>query len=636
MATGAIEDLSLAELLDEPTEVASRVDLPGRESPGVLTVLSREDILRTGARDLAQLLAFVPGFGTGVDVQGSIGPSTRGLWGQEGKVLVLVDGHEMNELAYSTTPIVNHLPLELAEQITIIRGPGSTVYGGFAELTVIDIVTRAAAGKGLTASGRYEATTASDTLLQQTAGVAYGHQGSVWRIGALAWGGEGNLTDRVYVDAYGTETPMAGANKTRPVWLAVDASTEDFRARVALDGFTSTMVDAFDAVLEAPTPEGFQGAYAQFNGDLHPADGLTVTPHASFKLQQPWRNTEAEPDSVIYLDLSVLRSHVGVDATYDVNDHVTALAGGLFQLDYAFPRSVELWGDPVTIVDGGVFSEVVGQWSFATVSAGVRLEYNPRVGPMFGPRIALTRAFGDDGHVKVLAARAFRAPGLYNLLGGSVSPEAVDTIEAEVGVALGKRQYVTLNAYDTTMRNPIVYFYEVDDLGNESEGYTNEERTGTRGVEAQYRIVTKRVDAWATYSLYSAAGREQVPNWVVPDHPGMLQGMATHKGTFVLTTRPIEGLALSPNVIAQSRRFAYAGYDSDEELVPSFLPGSVLVGADVRYAIGDQGFGLGVGAHDLLDQAPSYAQPYDGGHPPLPGAGRSFYLRFGWEPPVTE
>ena len=137
--------LDLEALLSLETDVASATELTLRESPAIITVISRDELVRVGARDLMDALALVPGVGFGVDVQGVVGIGFRGLWGHEGKVLLLVDGQPMNEVLYGTLQFGNHIPVELIERIEIIRGPGSVVYGGFAELAVIDVITRTAA-----------------------------------------------------------------------------------------------------------------------------------------------------------------------------------------------------------------------------------------------------------------------------------------------------------------------------------------------------------------------------------------------------------------------------------------------------------------------------------------------------------
>jgi hypothetical protein len=99
-----IEEVSLEDLLETDTTVASSKSVQLRASPGVVTVVGREEIQRLGARDLLDLLPLVPGFDVGVDVTSVVGLSFRGNWAHEGKLLIMVDGVEMNEVLYQTSP----------------------------------------------------------------------------------------------------------------------------------------------------------------------------------------------------------------------------------------------------------------------------------------------------------------------------------------------------------------------------------------------------------------------------------------------------------------------------------------------------------------------------------------------------
>jgi len=173
------DEMSLEELLNVELTVASRKALSGRESPGIVTLLTREELRAAGARDLMDALRLVPGFSFGVDVQGVAGLGVRGFWAHEGKVALFIDGVEMNENLYATLQLGNHYPVELIEKIEIIRGPGSAVYGGTAELAVIQVTTRSGA-----------------ELAGWEAAASWGQGGDGWmrRKGSLAAGGSGDAT----------------------------------------------------------------------------------------------------------------------------------------------------------------------------------------------------------------------------------------------------------------------------------------------------------------------------------------------------------------------------------------------------------------------------------------------------------
>jgi outer membrane cobalamin receptor len=167
-------------LLSTPVIAATRQSVPIRESAGIVTLLDRSDIQASGARDLVELLRMVPGLDFGSDTNGVVGIGVRGNWGHDGKVLLLVDGLDMVEPLYGTNPFGGHYPLGNVERIEVIRGPGSAVYGGFAELAVINVITRRGAKidglEGTLWLGRMAGADPATRLGEFTYGKAWGRQ----------------------------------------------------------------------------------------------------------------------------------------------------------------------------------------------------------------------------------------------------------------------------------------------------------------------------------------------------------------------------------------------------------------------------------------------------------------------------
>ncbi|HET7504725.1 MAG TPA: hypothetical protein VFK02_27070, partial [Kofleriaceae bacterium] len=52
-----VQELSLADLLDARTEIASKKPQTSRETPGIVSVITREEIVESGARELLDVLA---------------------------------------------------------------------------------------------------------------------------------------------------------------------------------------------------------------------------------------------------------------------------------------------------------------------------------------------------------------------------------------------------------------------------------------------------------------------------------------------------------------------------------------------------------------------------------------------------
>ena len=78
-------DMSLEQLLSIDVSVASYADKPLREQPGVVTLVTRADIRRTGARDLIDIINLVPGFRTVSEVHETVSLGSRGIYAAEGK-----------------------------------------------------------------------------------------------------------------------------------------------------------------------------------------------------------------------------------------------------------------------------------------------------------------------------------------------------------------------------------------------------------------------------------------------------------------------------------------------------------------------------------------------------------------------
>ena len=96
------DDMTLEDLLNIELSVASKKNLTSRESPGIVTFITQEEIQKSGARDLIDVLSSVQGFVFVGNVQGTVGTSLRGFDGQGGKILFMIDGMPMPELFYGT------------------------------------------------------------------------------------------------------------------------------------------------------------------------------------------------------------------------------------------------------------------------------------------------------------------------------------------------------------------------------------------------------------------------------------------------------------------------------------------------------------------------------------------------------
>ena len=133
----------------EPVVVsAGRVEQTTAEVPTNVTVLTRDDVERSAARTVDDLLRQIPGFSlfrrssSVVANPTTQGVSLRGI-GPSGvsRTLVLLDGIPLND-PFGGWVYWSKVPLESIERIEVVRGGGSALYGNYALGGVINLVTR--------------------------------------------------------------------------------------------------------------------------------------------------------------------------------------------------------------------------------------------------------------------------------------------------------------------------------------------------------------------------------------------------------------------------------------------------------------------------------------------------------------
>ncbi|MCY1016539.1 TonB-dependent receptor plug domain-containing protein [Pyxidicoccus sp. MSG2] len=110
------------------------------ETPVATEVITRADILLSGARNAAELLAAHPG----LEVVHSFSGATLQIQGLGSEyVLVLVDGERVAGRVAGGVDL-SRLSLEDVEQVEIVKGPSSALYGSDAVAGVVNLITRRA------------------------------------------------------------------------------------------------------------------------------------------------------------------------------------------------------------------------------------------------------------------------------------------------------------------------------------------------------------------------------------------------------------------------------------------------------------------------------------------------------------
>lgn len=142
-----LSSLDIEELARIKVTSVTRRPAAVAQASAAISVISREDVRRSGAANLPEALRLLPGLAAARVGTRDWAVSSRGFNQQtSNKMLVLIDGR----VVYS--PIfagvfwdVQRVPLEDIDRIELIRGPGAALWGANAVNGVINVVTRTAA-----------------------------------------------------------------------------------------------------------------------------------------------------------------------------------------------------------------------------------------------------------------------------------------------------------------------------------------------------------------------------------------------------------------------------------------------------------------------------------------------------------
>jgi len=210
---------------DDRVEVtATRFPDDARRLPANVTVLTAEDIAKSAARTVPELLAEQVGI-TLKDFFGNNASSTsvdmRGFGVTGGQnTLILLDGRRMTDIDLTTVQW-SSVPISSIERIEILRGTGSVLYGDGASAGVINIVTRSPLKPGVHAElyGRAGSHNTLETQLTgSVANEAFGLNASVYGFASDGY----RANNRNEQANYAANMRWAGASSTLDLRLGTD------------------------------------------------------------------------------------------------------------------------------------------------------------------------------------------------------------------------------------------------------------------------------------------------------------------------------------------------------------------------------------------------------------------------------
>ena len=508
-------NLSLEQLMSIPVYSAAKRDQDASDAPSSVTVVTATEIRAYGWRTLADLLQSVPGFY-------AINPRTYGFAGVRGfnrpgdfggRLLLLVDGHRLNDPLYDTAAVTEDfiLDLDLVDRVEIVRGPGSALYGNNAFFAIINVLTR----QGGALDG-FEAAAEAGSL-------------GTWR-GRLTWGRRDTFGDETLLSASGfgsrgqdrlfiSEFADAGAGDG----ILPDGDDQSARRLLASHRHGDLTFEALygERTKHGPPAWGMPAdvpretfdarAFAEVRYD----HALSATRGLAARLYYDWYKysgdypydiaPEGEPRNLLVNRDESLAESVGGEFQVDWKPGARheAVAGAEYRYDFhqsmrnfdlSSPPYSYLDIDPETRVFGCFLQDEYRPAASVGVTAGVRYDHYDSFGDALNPRLACVLDLDAWTTLKLLYGRAFRAPNAYEFHyedGGlsartnpDLEPEEVTTYEVVGERRLGAGWRASVSGFANDVTNLIG---ELQDPESEGGLYypANLDRVEARGFELQ-------------------------------------------------------------------------------------------------------------------------------------------------------
>lgn len=386
---------------------ASRTEQLLLESPVAISVIDSADIALSPAKNYADLLRGIPGLNITQTSARDINMSSRSATGTlDASQLVLIDGRSVY-LDFFGFVAWDLLPLDFSEieQIEVVRGPGSAVWGANAMQGVVNVITktprsygngfrvRAGGGERGTGFGAFTWTAARPKIAWKVSGAYYTQD---------AWDRPGPLENGIPRDSFpnfGTSQPKGDA---RIDFITGEESTVSLYAGIAGTGGTiHTGIGPF-RVNDGMTFWYVRGDYnwkalnIRFFANVLDGDAINLLNGLPFVFE-----------SQTY-DFSVTNM-------MQLSDRHTVTYGGNYR-KLNFDLSIAPNEDSRT--EGGGFAQLGLDFSdHFSVDAGVRADsFSNLDKTVVSPRGALLfRPTGSPNHViRAGFGRAFRTPSLIN------------------------------------------------------------------------------------------------------------------------------------------------------------------------------------------------------------------------------
>lgn len=420
-------EMSLESLVDVKVTAASKCEEHQSDAPGIVSVITRDDLERFGGTTLRDVLERVASI---YSVKGFLARSAISIRGDQtteasSHVLVLINGRPTRERVYGGTDgdIYEAFPLNAIDHIEVIRGPGSVLYGTNGFSGVINIVTRNETANAATVDG----------LITENSGIGlnfswnYNHD-ELTVFSAMRYMDKPDWEFRYGTGLQGLSGYFDLQQKDSSLGAFFDVRYKHWRANIA---FTEWETNILAPGLNDPV------SYSRTFADIEYSHQINDQWSSSYNL------TLTQLDQDTFVSRDSFEALLEWSNRVVLNDHTNLVIGGV----YTYIDGQEAAGplqqpQQISMDANESASQIYGQIDFHPVDALkliTGLQYNKaekHSGDLL-PRLGAIYSFDKPFTLKLLYSEAYRAPSLDEMFlsdprvvgAPDLEPETVETVD---------------------------------------------------------------------------------------------------------------------------------------------------------------------------------------------------------------
>ncbi|MCS5596381.1 MAG: TonB-dependent receptor [Alphaproteobacteria bacterium] len=448
------DEMSIQELMALDIEGLSQVQVSSAskrlehvsEAPSVVSIVSEDDIKRYGAVNLHDVLNRVPSLQV---LNSTANPNNmvtlRAASNQHypNRILFLIDGRPVRDSygGHLNYGLFTHYPVSNIQQIEVIRGPGSVLYGTNAYAGIVNIISKDACEGGC---GAVQTTYGSFNRRDQEGSVSYA--GEDWAISTAFKATDVKGQRFTIKDETSTEGSYRGREEGHGVF--VKGHYKNLNMLAFVDRAAQSSLGIFGRFPESESDGKRATVDVGYEHNFDAVDTKVET-HLTYNRTRSGYYTDAperNSDDLLIAEVS-LQTHV--------NDNLNLTYGGFFEhhdgyvADRAYQQHLHNLYAQIDYTFGSAFKFV----------GGVQLNDSELFKADISPRLAFIYTPYENMGMKLLYGEAFRSStaverevSIPNVITGNVNmqPEVVETIEAQAFYN-DDNAYVALTGYRSRM-----------------------------------------------------------------------------------------------------------------------------------------------------------------------------------------